>query len=50
MVGTGAETDNSQSCYSLETYKSVLNFNNNQYTSGIDKIADRGEYKTGHLL
>ena len=50
MVGTGAETDNSQSCYSLETYKSVLNFNNNQYTSGIDKIADRGEYKTGHLF
>ena len=35
---------------SIEDFKSILNFNNNTYNENVVKIADRGQYASGHLL
>ena len=34
----------------LDSFKGVLNFSGNKYAEGVDKIADRGDYKSGHFL
>ena len=34
----------------LDSFKGVLNFSGNKYAEGVDKIADRGEYESGHFL
>ena len=35
---------------SIDVFKGVLNFSGNKYAEGVDKIADRDEYESGHLL
>ena len=34
----------------LNNFKGTLNFSGNTYAEGVSKIADRNEYKEGHLL
>ena len=35
---------------SIEDFKSILNFSNNTYNENVVKIADRGQYASGHVL
>ena len=34
----------------LDSFKGILNFSGNTYAEGVVKIADRGEYTSGHFL
>ena len=42
--------DGMKNAGNIDDFKGILNFSNNQYNENVVKIADRGEYESGHLL